>query len=111
MFAANALIELARIVAKRFKSDLVHNSSTTRLRQFATSISDAQLKELSMSTKFSRFSRDLEKKGCKLFNYKHSALSSVAQVLQNLTRLVFLPLSEFHALIYLVVSWSHDTEP
>lgn len=60
MCIANALIELAQLAAKRFKSELVDNPSTSRLQQFASSISDAQLKELKIFTKYWKIFRNLD---------------------------------------------------
>ena len=43
MLIANALIDLARLVAKTYKSEYNNDPSTTRLQQFAANTTDAQL--------------------------------------------------------------------
>ena len=59
MFIANALIELARSAAKRFKIDLINDTSINRLQQFASSITDAQLRELNIPSKYGKPLRNL----------------------------------------------------
>ncbi len=61
MLGANALIELARFAAKRYKSELVGDASTTRLQQFAANVTDAQLRDLKVPTKFWTLLRNIEK--------------------------------------------------
>jgi len=61
MLCANALIELARLAAKRYKSELVGDTSTTRLQQFAASVTDAQLRDLKVPPKFWTLLRNIEK--------------------------------------------------
>ncbi|KAI4135267.1 MAG: hypothetical protein LQ347_000815 [Umbilicaria vellea] len=46
MLIANALNGLARMIAKRYKSELLDDPSTTRLQQFAANIDDAQLQQI-----------------------------------------------------------------
>jgi len=61
MLCANALIELARLIAKRYKPELVGDASTTRLQQFAASVTDAQLRDLEVPPKFWTLLRNIEK--------------------------------------------------
>ena len=61
MLCANALIELARLAAKKYKSELVGDASTTRLQQFAANITDAQLRDLEVPSKFWTLLRNIEK--------------------------------------------------
>jgi hypothetical protein len=61
MLCANSLIELARNVAKKCKPDLGGASSTSRLQQFVTHVTDAQLRELEVPSKFWTQLRKLNK--------------------------------------------------
>ena len=61
MLCANALIELARLAAKKYKSELVGDASITRLQQFAASVTDAQLRDLEVPPKFWTLLRNIEK--------------------------------------------------
>ncbi len=61
MFCANALIELARLVAKKYKSELVDDIATSRLQQFATNITDTQLRDLEIPSKFWNLLRNIGK--------------------------------------------------
>jgi len=61
MLCGNALIELARLAAKKYKSELVGDASTTRLQQFAASVTDAQLRDLEVPPKFWTLLRNIEK--------------------------------------------------
>lgn len=61
MLIANALIDLARMVAKRYKSDLMDDPSITRLQQFAANVDDAQLQQIGIPKKFWSSLRKLEK--------------------------------------------------
>ncbi|KAL8965241.1 MAG: hypothetical protein Q9197_006608 [Variospora fuerteventurae] len=61
MLIANALIDLARMVAKKYKSELMDDPSTTRLQQFAANIDDAQLHQLGIPKKFWSSLRKLDK--------------------------------------------------
>ena len=46
MLAANALIDLARLVAKTYKSEYSNDTSRTRLQQLAANATDSQLEAL-----------------------------------------------------------------
>ena len=70
MFIGNALIELARVLTKRLKIETIndpstgrsqHDPSTGRLQQFASIVTDAQLQEMNIPTKFWKPLRNLHK--------------------------------------------------
>ena len=61
MLIANALIDLARKVAKTYKPELINDQSTTRLQQFATNVTDAQLEKMNIPRKFWGVLRKLDK--------------------------------------------------
>ncbi|KAL8856716.1 MAG: hypothetical protein Q9178_006673 [Gyalolechia marmorata] len=61
MLIANALIDLARMIAKRYRSELIDDPSTTRLQQFAANVDDAQLQQMGIPKKFWSSLRKLEK--------------------------------------------------
>ena len=61
MFQANALIDLARLLAKKYRGGSTEEHSTTRLQQFAMSISDAQLTEMGIPRKGWPLLRKLDK--------------------------------------------------
>lgn len=59
MLCANALIELARLAAKKYKSELVDDTATSRLQQFAANITDTQLRDLEVPPKFWKLLRNI----------------------------------------------------
>ena len=61
IFIANALIELARKIAKRYKAELLDDLSTTKLQQFIAKISETQLIEMAILSKLWPFLRKLDK--------------------------------------------------
>lgn len=61
MLIANALIDLARMIAKTYKSELIDDLSTTRLQQFAANVDDAQLQKMEIPKKFWSPLRKLDK--------------------------------------------------
>ena len=61
MLIANALIDLARLVAKNYKSEFNDDPSTTRLQQFAANVTDTQLENLKIPRKFWAVLRKLDK--------------------------------------------------
>lgn len=52
MFIANALIDLARKIAKHLKAESTNDASTTRLSNFIAVVKDSQFKEMSIPPKF-----------------------------------------------------------
>lgn len=68
MLIANALIDLARKIAKEYKSELLDDPSTTRLQKFAANVNDAQLQQMGIPKKFWSPLRKLEKV-CRLFPF------------------------------------------
>lgn len=68
MLIANALIDLARMITKKYKSELIDDPTTTRLQQFAANINDAQLQQMGILTKFWSPLRKLDKV-CILFPF------------------------------------------
>lgn len=60
MLAANALIDLARLVAKTYKSKYSNHASTTRLQQIAANATDSQLEALRIPKKFWAVLRKLD---------------------------------------------------
>lgn len=61
MLGANALIELALLAAKKYKFGLEGDKSTTRLQQFAAKVTDKQLRDLNVPTKFWTLLRSIDK--------------------------------------------------
>ena len=61
MLIAKALIDLARMIAKRYKSELIDDPSTTRLQRFVANVDEAQLQEMGIPKKFWSSLRKLEK--------------------------------------------------
>lgn len=51
MFQANALVDLARLLAKKYRVGSIEEHSTTRLQQFLIGVSDAQLAEMDIPRK------------------------------------------------------------
>jgi hypothetical protein len=74
MLCGNALLELARLIAKRYRSELVDDPSTRRLQQFAANVTDAQLQSLEVPQKYWRQLRNIEKV-CRLPPFLLSLLS------------------------------------
>lgn len=68
MLIANALIDLARMIAKKYKAELMDDPSTTRLQQFAANIDDSQLQHMGIPKKFWSSLRKLDKV-CRLFPF------------------------------------------
>ena len=60
MLIANALVDLARMVAKKYKSELIDDPSTARLQQFAKNVKDSQLLEMGIPNKYWPSLRKLE---------------------------------------------------
>lgn len=61
MLCANALIELARLAASKYKSELVDDIATSRLQQFAANITDTKLRDLEVPPKFWNLLRNIGK--------------------------------------------------
>jgi hypothetical protein len=61
MLIANALIDLARKVAKTYKPELNNDQSTARLQQFAANVTDTQLENTEIPRKFWGVLRKLDK--------------------------------------------------
>ena len=61
MFQANALVDLARLLAKKYRVGSTEEHSTIRLQQFVISISDAQLMEMDIPRRAWPLLRKLDK--------------------------------------------------
>ncbi|KAI4166709.1 MAG: hypothetical protein LQ343_007815 [Gyalolechia ehrenbergii] len=81
MLIGNALIDLARMIAKRYKSELIDDPSTTRLQQFAANVDDAQLQQMGIPKKFWSSLRKLEKYITTRNQQAHETSEDFAQLL------------------------------
>lgn len=61
MFQANALVDLARLLAKKYRVGSIEEHSITRLQQFVIDVSDAQLTEMDIPRKAWPLLRKLDK--------------------------------------------------
>lgn len=60
MLIANALIDLAKLVAKPYKSELVYDSSTIEIQKFAANVTDTQLENAKVLRKSQAALRNLQ---------------------------------------------------
>ncbi|KAL8653489.1 MAG: hypothetical protein Q9210_002066 [Variospora velana] len=81
MCIANALIDLARMIAKRYKSELIDDPSTTRLQQFAANVDDAQLQHMGIPKKFWPSLRKLDQFVTTRNQQAHETSEAFAQLL------------------------------
>ncbi|KAI4229207.1 MAG: hypothetical protein L6R36_001056 [Xanthoria steineri] len=81
MLIANALIDLARMIAKTYKSELIDDLSTTRLQQFAANVDDAQLQKMEIPKKFWSPLRKLDKYITDRNQQAHETSEDFAQLL------------------------------
>ncbi|KAI4120801.1 MAG: hypothetical protein LQ347_007026, partial [Umbilicaria vellea] len=81
MLIANALIDLARTIAKRYKSELLDDPSTKRLQQFAANVDDAQLQQMGIPKKFWPSLRNIEKYIIARNQQAHETSEDFAQLL------------------------------
>lgn len=61
MFQANALVDLARLLAKKYRVGSIEEHSTTRLQHFVIGVSDAQLTQMDIPRKAWPLLRKLDK--------------------------------------------------